>query len=79
VAPDHRRAARAGDDELMAAALTQPPRRFDTEHERLRRRRDRHARLAAGRAVAEVALELRGRARLDRGHGLGVREGSRAA
>jgi hypothetical protein len=47
----------------MAAALTHPSRRFDSEHDRLRRRRDRHMRLAADRAVAEVALELRGRER----------------
>jgi hypothetical protein len=41
----------------MAAALTQPTRNVDSE--RARRRRDRHARLAADRALAEVALELR--------------------
>jgi hypothetical protein len=58
----------------MAAALTQPARRFDSERERLRRRRDRHVRLASDRAVAEVALKLRVRDRLDRGHGLGAEE-----
>jgi hypothetical protein len=41
----------------MAATLTPPAR--NVESERLRRRRDRHARLAADRALAEVALELR--------------------
>jgi hypothetical protein len=30
----------------MAATLTQPTPHFDSERERLRRRRDRHARLA---------------------------------
>ena len=41
----------------MAAALTQPTRRLESE--RLRRRRDRHARLATDRALAEVAFKLR--------------------
>jgi hypothetical protein len=56
----------------MAAALTQPARRSDGERERLRRRRERHARLATDRALAEVALELRARERHDRGLRLGV-------
>jgi hypothetical protein len=47
----------------MAAALTQPERHFDSERERLRRRRDRHARLATDRALTEVAFKLRARAR----------------
>jgi hypothetical protein len=51
----------------MVAALTQRSRRFDSERERLRRRNNRHARLAADRAVAEVALGLRVRDQLDRG------------
>ena len=57
----------------MAATLTQPTRQVDGEHERLRRRRDRHARLATDRALAEVAFELRARVRQDRGleHGVG--------
>jgi hypothetical protein len=42
--------------------ITQPRRRIDSD--RLRRRRDRHARLAAGRAMAEVALERRRQRRL---------------
>lgn len=41
----------------MAATLTQPPRHADSE--RLRRRRDRHARLATDRALTEVAFMLR--------------------
>jgi hypothetical protein len=49
----------------MAAALTEPTRPFDSE--RLRRRRDRHARLATDRALAEVAFALRARERQDRG------------
>ena len=48
----------------MAATLTQPTRRPDSE--RLRRRRDRHARLATDRAMTEVALKLRARERRDR-------------
>jgi hypothetical protein len=57
----------------MAAALTQPTRDFDSE--RLRRRRERHVRLAADRALAEVAFALRARERRERGagHGLGTR------
>ena len=34
----------------MAATLTPPTRHSDSERERLRRRRDRHARLATDRA-----------------------------
>jgi hypothetical protein len=45
----------------MAAVLTQPARYLDSE--RLRRRRDRHVRLAADRALTEVAFELRARER----------------
>ena len=56
----------------MAAALTQPTRHFDSEHERLRRRRDRHARLETDRVMTEVAFELRARERRDRGLDLGV-------
>jgi hypothetical protein len=51
----------------MAATLTQPTPHFDSERERLRRRRDRHARLATDRALTEVAFELRARERQDRG------------
>jgi hypothetical protein len=51
----------------MAAALTQPTRDFDSE--RLRRRRDRHARLATDRALAEVAFALRAHDRQERGPG----------
>ena len=50
----------------MAAALTEPTRHFDSERERLRRRRDRHARLATDRALTEVAFELLARERRDR-------------
>ena len=46
------------------AALTQATRDFDSE--RLRRRRDRHARLATDRAMTEVAFKLRARERQDR-------------
>jgi hypothetical protein len=56
----------------MTGALTQPVRRFDSEHERLRRCRDRHARLATDRALAEVAFGLRPRHRQERGPDLGV-------
>jgi hypothetical protein len=49
----------------MAGALAQPTPHFDSE--RLRRRRDRHARLATDRAMAEVAFELRARERQERG------------
>ena len=49
----------------MAGALAQPPRLLDSE--RLRRRRDRHARLATDRALAEVAFGLRPRHRRQRG------------
>ena len=47
--------------ELMAATLTHLPRRSDSE--RLRRRRDRHARLATDSAMTEVAFKLRARER----------------
>jgi hypothetical protein len=47
----------------MAGTLTPPMRRV--ENERLRRRRDRHVRLATDRAVAEVAFALRARERQD--------------
>ena len=43
----------------MAGTLTQPTRHLDSE--RVRRRRERHARLATERALTEVAFELRGR------------------
>ena len=56
----------------MAATLTQPTRHSDSE--RLRRRRDRHARLETDRVMTEVAFELRARERQDRGHGLGAHE-----
>lgn len=49
----------------MAGALAQSMRHFDGE--RLRRRRDRHARLATDRAMAEVAFELLARERQARG------------
>jgi hypothetical protein len=49
----------------MAGTLAQPTRHFDSE--RLRRRRDRHARLATDRAMAEVAFELLARERQQRG------------
>jgi hypothetical protein len=49
------------------AALTQATRDFDSE--RLRRRRERHVRLAADRALAEVAFALRARERQERGVG----------
>jgi hypothetical protein len=54
------------------AALTQATRDFDSE--RLRRRRERHVRLAADRALAEVAFALRARERQERdvGRGLGT-------
>jgi hypothetical protein len=48
----------------MAGALTQSARRFDSG--RLRRRRDRHVRLATDRALTEVAFKLRARERQDR-------------
>jgi hypothetical protein len=48
----------------MAATLTAPTRLSDSE--RLRRRRDRHARLATDRALTEVAFELLARERRDR-------------
>jgi hypothetical protein len=56
----------------MAGALTQPARHFDSERERLRRRRARHARLATDRALAEVAFRLRARDRQERGRDLGT-------
>ncbi len=49
----------------MAATLTQPT-RDGGGGERLRRRRDRHARLATDRALTEVAFKLRARERQDR-------------
>jgi hypothetical protein len=58
----------------MAGALTQPTRHLDSGRERLRRRRDRHARLATDRALTEVALKLRARDQQDRGHDLGAEE-----
>ena len=54
----------------MTATLTQPTRHSDSE--RLRRRRDRHARLATDRALTEVAFGLRARQRQDRGRDLGL-------
>jgi hypothetical protein len=54
----------------MAATLTQPTRQ--PESERLRRRRDRHARLATDSVMTELAFELRARERHDRGLDLGV-------
>jgi hypothetical protein len=54
----------------MTATLTQPTRQSDSE--RLRRRRDRHARLETDRVMTEVAFELRARERHDRGLDLGV-------
>jgi hypothetical protein len=54
----------------MAATLTQPTRQ--SESERLRRRRDRHARLATDGVMTEVAFELRARQRRDRDLGVGV-------
>ena len=54
----------------MAATLTQPAR--DGGGERLRRRRDRHARLATDRALTEVAFTLRARERQARGLDPGV-------
>jgi hypothetical protein len=56
----------------MAGVLTQPTRRSDSEPERLRRRRDRHVRLATDRALAEVAFRLRPDHRQERGPGPGV-------
>ena len=53
----------------MAATLTRPTRQSDSE--RLRRRRDRHARLETDRVMTEVAFELRARERRDRGLGVG--------
>jgi hypothetical protein len=41
------------------AAATQPARHFGSERERLRRRHDRHVRLATDRALTEVAFMLR--------------------
>jgi hypothetical protein len=51
----------------MAATLTQPMRHSDSEGERLRRRRDRHARLATDSALTEVAFTLLARERQARG------------
>ena len=51
----------------MATMPTQPARQLDNE--RLRRRRDRHAALAADRALTEFALRRRARNRRDRGLG----------
>ena len=50
----------------MTATLTRPARHLDGERDRLRRRRDRHARLATDRALTEVAFKLRARERRDR-------------
>ena len=55
----------------MTATLTQPTGHLDSEGERLRRRRDRHVRLATDRALTEVAFELRARQQQDRGLDLG--------
>jgi hypothetical protein len=57
----------------MAATLTPPTPHSDSERERLRRRRDRHARLATDRALTELAFTLRARERRVRGldHGVG--------
>jgi hypothetical protein len=49
----------------MAATLTPPTRPFLSERERLRRRRDRHARLATDGVMTELAFELRARERRD--------------
>jgi len=54
----------------MAATLTQPTGLSDSE--RLRRRRDRHARLATDGVMTEVAFELLARQRRDRDRDLGV-------
>ena len=51
----------------MAATLTAPTRHSDSE--RLRRRRDRHARLATDSAMTEVAFKLRARERRARQQG----------
>jgi hypothetical protein len=51
----------------MTATLTQPMRRSDSERERLRRRRDRHARLATDAALTEAAFTLLARERQARG------------
>ena len=48
----------------MAGAVARPPGHLDSE--RLHRRRDRHARLATDRALAEVAFALRARERQER-------------
>jgi hypothetical protein len=63
----------------MAATLTQPTRGGGGE--RLRRRRDRHARLATDRALTEVAFKLRARERQDRraGRELGAHEQVRSS
>jgi hypothetical protein len=50
----------------MAARVLAPPAR-PLDSERLRRRRDRHVRLAADRALTELAFELRARERRERG------------
>ena len=50
----------------MTATLTRPARHLDSERDRLRRRRDRHARLATDRAMTEVAFTLRAGERRDR-------------
>jgi hypothetical protein len=61
----------------MAATLTQPTRL--SESERLRRRRDRHARLATDGVMTEVAFALRARQRHDRGLALEVGDEFEAA
>jgi hypothetical protein len=58
----------------MAATLIQPTRHLDSERERLRRRRDRQARLATDSVMTELAFELLARERRDRAHGLGAQE-----
>ena len=63
----------------MAATPTQPRRHLDGDRERLRRRRDRHVRLATDRALTELAFELRARDRQDHGRELGVHERVRSS
>jgi hypothetical protein len=58
----------------MAATLTQPARHLNSERDRLRRRRDRHARLATDSVMTEVAFRLLARERRDRAHGLEAQE-----
>jgi hypothetical protein len=56
----------------MAGTMTPPTPRLHSERERLRRRRDRHARLATDRALAEVAFRLRAGHRQEGGPDPGV-------